>query len=331
MNAMPTTAIVLSARIPDALGGQRLDRVAALLFPAYSRSVLQDWIRSGQLTVDGKICKTNEKYYAGTLLSIAAQQENHSESVAEDLPLDIVYEDEELLVINKPAGLVVHPAAGNHSGTLMNAILYHHLAASLLPRAGIVHRLDKDTTGLMVVAKTLPAHHSLVKQLQKRTIKRDYQAIVHGSLTGGGKVEQPIGRHPHHRTKMAVEPLHGKYAVTHYRIKQRFPGLTLLDLSLETGRTHQIRVHMSHIRHPIVGDTSYAGRTRIPEGASPELAEALKAFPRQALHAWRLGLVQPSSGDYLEWETGLPEDMQRLLAIIQQDANEAKRGGNRHG
>ena len=320
-----TTPLILSARIPDTLSGERLDRIAAELFPDYSRSVLQDWIKKGELRVNGKESKPKEKHYVGALLTLATTLENQDAWVSEDIPLNVVYEDEALLVINKPAGWVVHPAAGNPGGTVMNAILHHCPQASTLPRAGIVHRLDKDTTGLMVIAKTLSAHHSLVKQLQSRNIKREYQALVYGEMTGGGTIREPIGRHPHHRTKMAVEPLHGKEAITHYRVRERFRGLTLIDVSLETGRTHQIRVHMSHIKYPIVGDVTYGGRHRIPGGASQTLMDALKMFPRQALHAWRLGLFHPVSGPpysgkYMEWEAELPDDMQNLLDILRKEA-----------
>jgi 23S rRNA pseudouridine1911/1915/1917 synthase len=311
-----TSTLTLSASIPDSLSGERLDRIAAELFPDYSRSVLQGWIKNGELTVDGKASKPKDKHYAGAKLALVAQLENNDQWLAEAIPLDIVYEDEDLLVINKPADWVVHPAAGNPGGTVMNAILHHHPEAATLPRAGIVHRLDKDTTGLMVVAKTLPAHHALVKQLQKREIKREYEALVYGEMTGGGTVNEPIGRHPHHRTKMAVEPFHGKEAVTHYRVKKRFHGITHIDVSLETGRTHQIRVHMSYIKYPIVGDTTYIGRSRIPEGASQTMADALKMFPRQALHARRLGLYHPTTGEYMEWEAELPGDMQQLLLAL---------------
>lgn len=315
MPAMSST-LTLTASIPDALSGERLDRIAAELFPDYSRSVLQEWIKSGELKVDGKASKSKDKHYAGAKLTLVAQLENNDQWLAEDIPLDVVYEDADLMVINKPANWVVHPAAGNPKGTVMNAILHHHPEAATLPRAGIVHRLDKDTTGLMVVAKTLPAHHALVKQLQKRDIKREYEALVYGEMTGGGTVNEPIGRHPHHRTKMAVEPFHGKEAVTHYRVKKRFHGITHIDVALETGRTHQIRVHMSHIKYPIVGDATYVGRSRIPEGASQTMADALKMFPRQALHARRLGLFHPVSGEYMEWEAELPDDMRKLLSVL---------------
>jgi len=320
MPAMPTQTIALTAAIPDSSSGERLDRIAAVLFPDYSRTVLQGWIRNGQLLVDGKASRPGDKHYAGSRIDIRANMEIRHDDAAEDIPLDIVHEDDSLLVINKPPGIVVHPAAGNRQGTVMNALLFHLPDAALLPRAGIVHRLDKDTSGLMVIAKTLPAHHALVDQMQQRRIKREYECIVYGEMTGGGTVDEPIGRHPHHRTKMAVEPLHGKEAVTHYRIKQRFAGLTHVDVQLETGRTHQIRVHLGHIKYPIVGDTTYGGRTRLPKGCSPALADALRAFPRQALHARRLGLYHPQNGEYLEWETALPEDMQQLLAVIKREA-----------
>jgi 23S rRNA pseudouridine1911/1915/1917 synthase len=309
-------SISLMAIIPESLSGERLDRIAAELFADYSRSVLQNWIKEGVLQVNGKAAKAKDKFYVGALLTLETTPQENADWLAEDIHLNIVYEDDAILVINKPLNLVVHPAAGNPKGTVMNAILYHYPAAATLPRAGIVHRLDKDTTGLMVVAKTLPAHHALVDQLQQRHIKREYEAIVFGEMTGGGTVDAPIGRHPHQRTKMAVEPLHGKAAVTHYRLKQRFPGLTHIEVSLETGRTHQIRVHMAHIHHPIVGDPMYAGRRKIPAGASQTVIDALKTFPRQALHARKLGLLHPVTGEWLEWEAELPDDMQALLDTL---------------
>lgn len=312
--------IHLSAAVPDALSGERLDRIAAELFSDYSRSVLQSWIKEGVLQVNGKVAKTKDKFYVGAVLTLEATPQENTDWLAEDIALNIVYEDDVLMVINKPLNLVVHPAAGNPKGTVMNAILHHYPAAATLPRAGIVHRLDKDTTGLMVVAKSLPAHHALVDQLQQRSIKREYEAIVFGEMTGGGTVDAPIGRHPHQRTKMAVEPLHGKPAVTHYRLKQRFPGLTHIDVSLETGRTHQIRVHMAHINHPIVGDPMYAGRRKIPAGASQTVIDALKNFPRQALHARKLGLLHPVTGEWLEWEAKLPDDMQALLDTLNKNS-----------
>lgn len=298
--------------------GLRLDQVASELFPDFSRSKLQQWIKSGDLTVNQKTAKAKDKLYGGEQLVLNAQLQPQGEWLAEDIPLDIVFEDEHLLVINKPAGLVVHPAAGNYTGTLLNALLNLNDQQSLLPRAGIVHRLDKDTTGLMVVAKTLQAHNDLIAQLQERSVSREYEAVAIGTMTGGGCVDAPIGRHPKMRTHMAVvKEGDGKEAVTHYRLVQRFTNHTHVRLKLETGRTHQIRVHMAHIRHPLVGDNTYAGRFKIPKGASPELIEALKGFPRQALHAQSLGLVHPVSGEYMEWEVDLPEDMLALLEALE--------------
>jgi 23S rRNA pseudouridine1911/1915/1917 synthase len=241
------------------------------------------------------------------------------------MALEIVHEDDELLVLNKPAGLVVHPAAGHGDGTLLNALLHHHPALELLPRAGIVHRLDKETTGLMVVAKTLPAQTALVAQLQARNVHREYEAVVVGLPTGGGRVDAPIGRHPRDRQRMAVvraESPSGKPAVTHYRLIQRFRAHTHLRCLLETGRTHQIRVHMAHINHPLVGDPVYGGRFRIPAGMAAERVEALRSFPRQALHARRLALAHPRTGEEVQWEAPLPADMEALLAMLEADLRE---------
>lgn len=238
---------------------------------------------------------------------------------AESIDLDIVYEDEHILVVNKPAGLVVHPAAGNYTGTLVNALLHYLPQMAELPRAGIVHRLDKDTTGLMVVAKTLAAHNRLVRQLQARSVSREYEAVAIGQFTGPGKVDAPIGRHPKQRKKMAVVPHGGKPAVTHFRVLRRFDWHAHLRLKLETGRTHQIRVHMAHIHHPLVGDPLYGGRFKKPAGIDPHLAEVLRQFPRQALHAAELGLEHPASGEYMRWTAPLPADMQMLLTELEQD------------
>lgn len=310
--------IDLAAQVPREQRGQRFDQVAAGLFPDYSRERLKEWIKAGQLTVDGASAKPKDKLLGGETLALHAQLESDDTWEAEDIPLDIVFEDEHLLVVNKPAGLVVHPAAGNYSGTLVNALLYHNPDQAQLPRAGIVHRLDKDTTGLMVVAKTLAAHHNLVAQLQARSVSREYEAIAVGQFTGGGKVDAPIGRHPKQRKLMAVVPISGKEAVTHYRVLQRFTRHAHLRLKLETGRTHQIRVHMAHINHPLVGDPVYGGRFRKPPGASAELLEALRDFPRQALHAASLGLVHPHSGKPMIWQAPLPEDMVQLLKALEQ-------------
>lgn len=313
-----TEQIQLSAQVPDSMGGQRLDQAAAELFPDYSRSRLQSWIKSGDLTVDGAPRKPKEKIIGGEVLTIDTELEPDPRWEAQPLALEIVYEDEHLLVINKPAGLVVHPAAGNRENTLLNALLYHAPALANLPRAGIVHRIDKETTGLLVVAKTLKAHTSLVDQLQAKTAFREYEAIVTGVMTGGGKVDEPIGRHPTQRTRQAVV-FSGKPAVTHYRLVQRFRAHTHIRLQLETGRTHQIRVHMAHIRYPLLGDPAYGGRLRLPKGASDELIESLRSFRRQALHAAKLGVEHPESGDYIEWTSPLPDDMQAMLQVLRDD------------
>jgi 23S rRNA pseudouridine1911/1915/1917 synthase len=297
----------------------RLDQALAQLFDEYSRSRLSQWLKAGQVRVNGQQLRGRDKVWGGEQVEIHAELEEQTDWQAEAIPLEIVYEDEQLLVINKPAGLVVHPAAGNLTGTLVNALLHHDASLSTVPRAGIVHRLDKDTSGLLVVAKTLTAQKSLVEQLQARSILREYQAVVTGVLTAGGTVDAPIGRHPVHRKRMAVVP-NGKSAVTHYRVVERFRAHSWIRCRLETGRTHQIRVHMAHIHHPLVGDPVYGGRLRLPTGCDTSLAETLRNFQRQALHAGRLGLVHPASGKTLEWKAALPADMESLLAGLRTDA-----------
>jgi len=296
---------ILTARVPEELAGMRLDQCLAEMFPDYSRSKLQIWIKAGRVRVDGVALKGREKLDGGEEIELDA----------EDIPLDIIYEDDSLLIVNKPAGLVVHPAVGNWRGTLVNALLNHDPALNTLPRAGIVHRIDKDTSGLLMVAKTLQAHNSLVEQLQERSITREYLALVKGWMTAGGCVDEPIGRHPVDRKRNAVRR-EGKEAVTHYRLEQRFKRHTLIRVKLETGRTHQIRVHMAHINYPLVGDQIYGGRFQMPADCSPALAEALRNFKRQALHAAKLGLEHPETGEYREWEQALPEDMQHLLTVL---------------
>lgn len=305
-----------SARVPADMGGMRFDQAASGLFPEFSRARLQAWIRDGQLTLDGRQAKPKDRLLGGEELRLEAELEPQGTWEPEAIELNIVHEDDDLLVINKPAGLVVHPAAGNHTGTLLNALLHHCPELEGVPRAGIVHRLDKDTTGLMVVAKTLSAHTDLVEQLQERIVSREYEAVAIGTMTGGGTVDAPIGRHPRQRKLMAVLEKGGKRAVTHYRLVERFAAHTHIRVKLETGRTHQIRVHMAHIRHPLVGDATYAGRFKIPKGASDELIYELKSFPRQALHAARLGLEHPGTGEYQEWTAPLPDDFQSLLAAL---------------
>ena len=311
-------AIQLTAVVGGKHSGQRLDQVSAAVFSDYSRSRLQQWIREGRVLVDGQLRRPRDKVYAGEHLLLRASFEPQVPCAPEPIPLDLVYEDDHLLVVNKPAGLVVHPAAGNPDGTLQNALLHHDPNLVDLPRAGIVHRLDKDTTGLMVVAKTAAAHKTLVEALQAREIKREYRALVVGKPTAGGRVEAPIGRHPTKRTRMAVVST-GKHAVTHYRIAERFRIHTLLEVNLETGRTHQIRVHMAHIHYPLVGDPVYGGRLKLPTAADEHTRQMLQSFRRQALHAYRLGLRHPASGEPMQWQTDMPGDMQALLECLRQD------------
>ena len=312
--------IELTASVPTADCGRRLDQVAAEQFPQFSRSRLQQWIKSGDLLVNGQQLPAKHKLLGGEELSVSTQLKAEGDWQPQEIPLDIVYEDDHIMVINKPADLVVHPAAGNRDGTLLNGLLHHCPQLESIPRGGIVHRLDKDTTGLMVVAKTLAAHTDLVAQLQARTVSREYEAVVTGAMTGGGLVDQPIGRHPRQRVKMAVVS-DGKEARTHYRILERFTGHSYIRLKLETGRTHQIRVHMASLKHPIVGDDVYGGRFKIPKGVSDQLRETLQGFGRQALHARELGLVHPHSGEYVSWSTELPQDMQQLLMSLRADNN----------
>jgi len=301
--------------IPSKLGELRLDQALSDLMPEHSRSRIQGWIKAGKVTVNGKPYRPRDKVIAQDVVTVLAEVVLEERWEPESIPLDIVFEDNHLLVINKPAGMVVHPAAGHASGTLVNAVLYYYPEAASIPRAGVVHRLDKDTTGLMVVAKSLIAHTSLVEQLQSRSMGREYEAIATGVMSGGGVVNAPIGRHPQQRKKMAVQPM-GKEAVTHYKVLQRFTAHTWIRLKLETGRTHQIRVHMAHIRYPLVGDPVYGGRTRIPRGVSDEVKQAIHQLGRQALHAKQLTLHHPVTGEELTWASPLPEDMQQLLALM---------------
>jgi 23S rRNA pseudouridine1911/1915/1917 synthase len=311
--------IEMAAMVPAELDGERLDQVAARLFSDYSRSRLQTWIRSGELLVDGRQYRPRDKVAAGQQLEIAAELVAEVSWRPQPIALDVVYEDDSIIVLNKPAGLVVHPAAGHADGTLVNALLEHAPELAQLPRGGIVHRLDMETSGIMVVARNLAAHHDLVAQLQARTVKREYCAVCIGAMTGGGTVDAPMGRHPRQRKKMAVLSAGGKPAITHYRVARRFAHHTRITVNLETGRTHQIRVHMAYRHYPLVGDPVYGGRPRIPAGASAELIAALRGFPRQALHARALGLLHPASGEQLEFECPLPGDLLGLLEVLERE------------
>jgi 23S rRNA pseudouridine1911/1915/1917 synthase len=312
-------SIQLHCRIPAKYAGQRLDQALAQLWPEYSRARLQQWIKAGYIRVDGRLPRPRDRVAGGELVSGTCPQPAETSAQPQALVLDIRYEDDAIIVLNKPAGLVVHPAAGNPDRTLVNALLHRAPELAALPRAGLVHRLDKDTSGLLVVARSLRAHTSLVAQLQDRTMGREYAAIVQGVVVAGGTVDAPIGRHPIERKRMAIVA-NGRAAVTHYRVLERFRAHSYLQIRLETGRTHQIRVHMAYIRFPILGDPVYGGRLRIPPDASPECATVLREFRRQALHAVRLELTHPASGERLRWQAELPDDMARLVEVLREDS-----------
>ena len=306
--------------MPTECDGMRLDQAAAKMFPDFSRARLQSWIKSGALRVDGEPTNQRTKVAVGSVLELQVDLEPEVAWSGESLPLDILFEDEDILILNKPPGLVVHPGAGNPNGTLVNALLHHRPSLESLPRAGLVHRIDKETSGLLVVAGSLRAHKSLVDQLQHKTMHREYFAVVRGTMTGGGTVNAPIGRHPRQRTKMAVVPHGGKEAVTHYRVAERFRAHTAIDVQLETGRTHQIRVHMAHRNHPLLGDPVYGGRLQLPADASEDLKDALRSFRRQALHARRLTLVHPADQEEMVFESPLASDLVELVAVLREDA-----------
>ena len=312
-----TAPIILT--IPQDLGGLRLDQALQQMLPEYSRSRLQAWIKQGLVSAGEQPVSAKLKVWGGEQIRIvpqAAPEENAFK--AQEIALDILHEDDHILVINKPAGLVVHPAAGNWDGTLLNAVLHHAPQLQEVPRAGIVHRLDKDTSGLLVVAKTIPAQTALVRQLQARSVKREYRALVWGQIWRNGRVNEPVGRHPHSRTRMAVVR-GGKPAVTHYEVLERFAVHTYVRCMLETGRTHQIRVHMQHLKAPLVGDPVYGMRGILPLRAMTQgLSEAVQNFGRQALHAVRLGLLHPATGEPMEWQAELPADMKALLEAMRE-------------
>ena len=314
-----TETVVCAATVDDSLDGARLDQAAARLFPDFSRARLQEWIRQGCLRLDGSVARQRDRVRSGSRLALEAELDAQVNWGGEPMALNIVHEDEHLLVIDKPAGLVVHPGAGNPDGTLVNALLAHRPALERLPRGGIVHRLDKDTSGLLVVAASPLAHASLVAQLHDKSVRRVYFAIVRGCPSGGGTVDAPIGRHPRQRTRMAVLEHGGRPAVTHYRIRQRFAHYTALDVHLETGRTHQIRVHLAHRGFPLLGDPVYGGRVRLPPGGSERLAEALRTFHRQALHARQLAFVHPATATPCEFSSPLAPDLVALQQLLAEE------------
>ncbi len=306
--------------LPTDLAGRRLDAALALLLPQYSRTRLQGWIEEGAVRVNGLTVRPRDPVVGGEVAVVEARILEETGVKAEKLPIDIVHEDASVIVINKPPGLVVHPGAGNRASTLQNALLAHDPKLARVPRAGLVHRIDKDTSGLLVIARTLAAHTALVAELAAHEIRREYLAVCVGVMTGGGTVDEPIGRHRTQRTKMAVRS-DGRHAVTHYRVEKKFRAHTLTRVRLETGRTHQIRVHLAHAGYPIVGDPVYGGRRKLPAGASPALIAALDAFKRQALHAEKLEFTHPKSGKRVEYTAPIPEDLAGLLDSLAQDAS----------
>src|SRR6476659_5026229 len=308
-----------TAVVPHEAAGRRFDAVLADLFPEFSRSRLSEWIKSGDALLDGRLVRGRDPVRGGESVSLTVVLEVQTYAVAEDIPLDVLYEDAAVFVIDKPAGLVVHPGAGNPAGTLVNALMHRDPMLEKLPRAGIVHRLDKDTSGAMVVARTLEAHTALVAQLSAREVHRQYLAIVVGALVSGGTANAAIDRHPRDRLRQAVRE-DGKDAVTHYRLRERFRAHTALECRLETGRTHQIRVHMAHLKHPIVGDPLYGGPLKLPRGATPELVDALRGFRRQALHAEVLEFAHPITGEPVRCSAPIPDDMRHLLQALRDDA-----------
>ncbi len=308
-----------TAIIPRELAGTRLDQALASLFPEFSRSRLSEWIRRGLATVDRQRCRPRDRVAGGERIELRPAPAADSERwQAQPLDIAVIYEDAHLLVVDKPAGLVVHPGAGNPDGTLVNALLYRDPALVRVPRAGVVHRLDKNTSGLLVVARTPMAHKHLVSALKNRRVEREYLAIVNGLLSAGGRVDAPVGRHRVQRTRMAVNDA-GRPAATRYRVERRFRAHSLVRLALESGRTHQIRVHMAHIDHPLVGDPTYGGRPRLPAGAGAVLTEQLRAFKRQALHAAELRLRHPVSDQDMHWRSPLPPDIEELLQALEED------------
>jgi 23S rRNA pseudouridine1911/1915/1917 synthase len=319
-----------SVIIPEEANGQRLDQVLVKLLPEYSRVLIQKWIKAGELRLNHKVVKPKTLVLGGEAVTLETQMEAKTVWVAQPLPLTVIFEDEALLIINKPIGLIVHPGSGNPDNTLVNALLHRNPELELLPRAGLVHRLDKDTSGLLVIAKTLPAYNNLVKQLKARTIRREYQTLVSGTIISGGTVDAPMARHPLQRKRMAIIET-GRPAITHYRVLEKFRSHTRLKVRLETGRTHQIRVHMTSIQHPIIGDSTYGERLRLPKGATPALVTALRQFKHQALHADELGLIHPVSEEEMAWKIELPDDFQKLLLALREDTQLFNKANKNYG
>jgi len=317
------TTIRHEAEVPRGAAGRRFDQALAEMFPDYSRSRLSGWIKSGAVTLDGVQALPRQLLRGGEQVCLQVELENEVSSAPEDIALDVVHEDAHLLVLNKPAGLVVHPGAGNPAGTLLNALLHHDPKLAELPRAGIVHRLDKDTSGLMVVARTLPTYTALVDLLSRHEVERQYEAVVLGTMVAGGTVDAPIGRSMGDRLRQAVrDEEDGKRAVTHYRLRERFRAHSLLQCQLETGRTHQIRVHLAHAGHPLVGDPLYGGGLKLPKGASAELVAVLRGFRRQALHAEKLSFIHPVTGEALSFGAERPADQLALIEALRADMAE---------
>ena len=315
---------IIRLAIPAGAAGKRLDQAVAEMFTDYSRSRLTAWIKAGDVLVDGAPAIPRQIVHGGEVVALNARRGQEVPMRPEDIALDIRYEDADLLVINKPVGLVVHPGAGQAAGTLQNALLHFDEKLAEIPRAGIVHRLDKDTSGVMVIARSLRAHTALVAALQARDVHRQYEAVILGALIAGGSVDAPIGRHPHDRLRQAVVAgPSGKPALTHYRVRERFRAHTLVECRLESGRTHQIRVHMAHVRHPVVGDQLYGQGLKLPKGATPELTEIMRAFKRQALHAEKLEFAHPLGGKLVSVEVEMPADMQALLKALRADSSQA--------
>ncbi len=312
---------VLQAVVPDEFAGKRVDQALAGMFPDISRSSLQQWIRDGRVLIDGQLPRQRDRVSGAEAVTIEPPEAQSGDWVAQDIPLDLVFQDEHILVINKPAGLVVHPGAGNAQGTLLNGLIHFDETLATLPRGGIVHRLDKDTSGLLVIARNEAARQRLIEALQDHNIQRTYIAVVLGSMISGGSVEEPIGRHFRDRKRLTVTDM-GKPALTHYRVADRYRAHTQIQVSLETGRTHQIRVHMSHIGFPLVGDPVYGGRLRLPPNATPDLTDALRSFNRQALHASRLAFDHPAYGESVRYTAAMPEDLRRLIEVLKNDTQQ---------